>query len=110
VAACPRCDKKLSFGQIGIGTSFDCPCCKIALKSNGRKLLWPIVLFAIAGEVALYLLFYKSTGDGTLTLVLFLAIGGLAAFMIYWLFGHVLTEMGVIRVSSDTDSGVPRAI
>ena len=108
MALCPRCDKKLTFGQIG--TSFDCPFCKIALKSNSHKLLWPIVLFAIAGELALYLLFYRSSGDATLTVLLFLSIGGLAAFMIYWLIGHVLTEMGIIRVSSDTDSGVPRAI
>ena len=109
MALCPRCDKKLTFGQIG--TSFDCPYCHVALKSNSQKLLWPIVSVAIASEVALYLLFYKSTGDGTLTVVLLLSIGGLAAFIIYWLVGHVLTEVGVIRVSSDkTDSGVPRAI
>ena len=109
MATCPRCDQKLTFGQIG--TSFDCPYCHVALKSNSQKFLWPIVSVAIAAEVALYLLFYKSTDDGMLTVVLLLAIGGLVAFIIYWLVGHVLTEVGVIRVGSDkTDSGVPRAI
>jgi hypothetical protein len=90
VAACPKCSKELKLNQLS--ANFACPYCGTALRSNFPKLLWWVIPVAVLAEIALYLGIYRSTQDGALTFIVFLSIGGLTAFMVYWALAAFLSQ------------------
>jgi hypothetical protein len=103
VAACPKCSKELKLNQLS--ATFVCPYCSAALRSNFPKLLWWVVPVAVLIEIALYFGIYRSTQDGALTFVVFLSIGGLTAFIVYWALAAFLS-----RAKLDNHTNRPSAI
>jgi hypothetical protein len=90
VAACPKCRKDLKLNQLS--STFACPNCGVALRSNFPELLWWVIPLAIFAELILYLGIYNLTMDGDLTLLVFLSFGGLMALLVYWALSALLSR------------------
>jgi hypothetical protein len=94
MTACPKCNADIAWYRLSAG--FNCPDCDAKLESNYAKLMRVGIPAGIVAEIALFLAIrFLAKGDLAATFALWLTVGGLAGFIVYW-----VTVALYIRVSS----------
>jgi hypothetical protein len=94
MTACPKCNADIPWYRLSTG--FNCPDCDTNLQSNYAKVMRVGIPVGMLAEIALFMAIrYMARGDLAATFALWLIVGGLAGFIVYW-----VTVALYIRVSS----------
>ena len=90
---CPQC--KTALACSAMRSEFACQNCQQPLRSNRIALLWTWGLIAIIAETLIFFGLSKAFGNYAEGALAWTFVGGLAAFIIYWVVEEFLVSVKV---------------